>query len=239
MDITQITQLISLVLAVSLASERLVTLLKTLIPWLVGPPAGTADVPEKWRQVTVMLITFVIAWLTASFLKGRFNPWESIILKTDSDVHLPFWFIGFLASGGSAFWASLLGYTSAVKNLRTHQLVSEKLALKAQLFSNTRELTFRDQPPFVKSKQIADAVETEVRQIILKVSELPGTPSDLDPTSKLSDLGFNTAMCNDLAGRLDTYVKTINPRAGVNNAEILPSMTVQQVIDLVKHKISQ
>ena len=62
--ITEITKLVSIILAISLASERLVTFLKTLIPWLAEPaptvPSATPILPkdDKARRVTVMFIAF-------------------------------------------------------------------------------------------------------------------------------------------------------------------------------------
>jgi predicted acylesterase/phospholipase RssA len=90
----------------------------------------------------------------------------------------------------------------------------------------------------LKSQNKMATTENEVKQRILDVSLLPGTISQIDNTSALSDLGFNNSMCNDLAQRLDTYVKSVKPGTWVNNAEITASMTVQDVIDLVTQKLT-
>ncbi len=148
MDITLLTKLITIVLAVSLASERLVTLLKTTFPALASPTvAPGAPVPpingkERRRQFVVMLIAFLAAWLTAGFLyKDGYNPFKSYALS--NDVNLPIWVIGLLASGGSAFWTSLLGYARAAKDISNQKFLQEKLNTNAQLNAqqNTQQNT--------------------------------------------------------------------------------------------------
>lgn len=135
MNLTLLIKLISVILTVSLASERLVTFLKTLFPVLASKPNDPdAPVPlvveggEKWRQVIVMIIAFLSAWLTASFLKdGQFKPFESYDVGPPQTL-VPIWVIGLLASGGSAFWTNLLGYVRAVKDISTQKSLRQKMA---------------------------------------------------------------------------------------------------------------
>jgi hypothetical protein len=138
MDITTLTKLVSIILAISLASERLVTLIKTLIPALASP-AAVAGAPtptvvtnwEKWRQVIVMLIALVACWVSATLLNSGFHPFGDY--KVTPDIGIPVWIIGVLASAGSAFWTSILGYTRAVKDISTQQSLQEKMKTNAQL----------------------------------------------------------------------------------------------------------
>lgn len=128
MDIPTLTKLITLVLAISLAGERLVTLLKTSIPWLAGPTTTTppandrSDIP---RKVVVMLISIFSCILTAYFVaKGDGND----AAKTSKDLYgLPFQLIGLLASCGSAFWTNILGYLKAVSDIKSEQSAQEKI----------------------------------------------------------------------------------------------------------------
>jgi len=79
-----------------------------------------------------MIIAFLAAWLTASFLKdGKFDPFASCDIGPPQTL-IPIWIIGLLASGGSAFWTSLLGYVQAVKTLNTQKIQNEKLAGASQ-----------------------------------------------------------------------------------------------------------
>lgn len=129
--ITEITKIISLILAISLASERLVAFLKTLIPWLAsnqtpGPPVDPKT--EKIRKLVVMGIAFLAAWLTAGFLSdpGTGYIFGKITLIPDK-FHLPCVIVGLLASGGSAFWANLLGYFKGLKDISTQKVIEQKL----------------------------------------------------------------------------------------------------------------
>lgn len=120
MAIDILSTFIALILAISLAAERLVSILKTFFGWL-DEKKGNAGA-EKRRRVAVLLIAFLAAWITGAFLTegGEWDLFGSIVV---SDNHtLPVWLVGFLASGGSAFWSNILGYTKAVKDIRKEQL---------------------------------------------------------------------------------------------------------------------
>lgn len=88
----------------------------------------------------------------------------------------------------------------------------------------------------IKSLLIEQVIKY-VKLLILIVSQLDGTPDGIDENSTLDELGFNRLMCDDLAQRLNRYVKSINPSASVNNSEIDLSTTVQEVIDLILQKL--
>jgi predicted acylesterase/phospholipase RssA len=90
-----------------------------------------------------------------------------------------------------------------------------------------------------KSTKSAETLDNEVKQRVLDISLVPGTISELDESSKLSDLGFNSNMCNSLAGRLDAYVKSFKPGVWVNNDEINNDLTIRRVIDFVKTKLGK
>ncbi|MGN6638094.1 MAG: hypothetical protein ACTHJ8_04225 [Mucilaginibacter sp.] len=82
-------------------------------------------------------------------------------------------------------------------------------------------------------------VDNDVKQLIVDVSQLDETIDDLSDNTTLTDQNFNALMCNDLAQRLDNYVKSVKPGTWVNNAEITSDMTVAQVIGLVKERLGQ
>ncbi len=120
---TDIVKLISLILAVSIASERLVTLIKTIFPSLAAAPA--TGQPEKStlgivKKVLLMVIAFGCSSLTAYFLP------QPITIGT---VNIPVLIMGLLASGGSAFWTNVLGYVSALKDLNNQKAVQTKSSI--------------------------------------------------------------------------------------------------------------
>ncbi|PWK80180.1 hypothetical protein LX99_00644 [Mucilaginibacter oryzae] len=135
MDISAITKLISVILAISLASERLITLVKTNFSWLQEPPPTVPPVndgKEKTRRSALMIIAFIVSWVTARYSNGEHGFFETFWLGKD-DTHIPVALIGLMASGGSAFWTNLLGYVSAVKDVNKQKSQQETLNTSAQL----------------------------------------------------------------------------------------------------------
>ncbi|WP_259067796.1 hypothetical protein HDF24_18945 [Mucilaginibacter sp. X4EP1] len=135
MEIIDITKFVTLVLAISLASERLVTIFKTLLPWLASPPNPAQPVElssETTRRVIVLLLAILCSWFTSAIING-WHPWFVTItgvVKSASTILL-----GFLASAGSSFWSSILGYTKAVKDIKTQKLLQESLHTNSLLAS--------------------------------------------------------------------------------------------------------
>lgn len=135
MDISVITKLISVILAVSLASERLVTIIKTNISWLQEPTPTVPPVndrAEKIRRSVVMVVSFLIAWVTAKYSNGD-NSFFGVFKIGTYDTGIYVVIIALMASGGSAFWTNLLGYVSAVKDVNTQKSQRETLKKQAQL----------------------------------------------------------------------------------------------------------
>jgi hypothetical protein len=107
-----ITNAISLLAALSVATERLVEIIKGAIPWLNNENENSTL--EGWRQALLHLLAaisgFVTAWLAnasfANILPGGWNRWAGYCL------------IGLLVSGGSGFWNSILSYAKASKDIQ-------------------------------------------------------------------------------------------------------------------------
>jgi len=131
MKIENLTELFALILAISLASERLVTIIKSAIPWLTDEKKTDAQEvdlsADKWRRIIVQLIAFLCAWITSSFLaEGGFNLFGIVPFGTAEGEFLVI-ILGLLASGGSAFWTNILGYTKAVKDIRIQERATASL----------------------------------------------------------------------------------------------------------------
>jgi len=128
--IEQITAVASLALGVSLASERLVALATSIIyksPPV--PPAQTdpAEPDDRGKKIVHILLTLtscaLTSWLVSLAGKlpfGNNQPFSIIVLAM-------------LASGGSAFWTSILGYLKAVADIKTIHALKQKLEYKAAL----------------------------------------------------------------------------------------------------------
>ncbi|HEX6909479.1 MAG TPA: hypothetical protein VF142_03760 [Longimicrobium sp.] len=116
---------IATLLAISLAGERIVAVLKTMFPaWLAEPLAtpGTAPVgiqDDKGRRLRVQAVAFLACWVaSASLLPGDFNLVGTLHL---GGLALNVVVVGLLTMGGSAFWTQVLGISSALKDLKKAQ----------------------------------------------------------------------------------------------------------------------
>jgi hypothetical protein len=82
-----------------------------------------------------------------------------------------------------------------------------------------------------------DAIEKDVKSIILTVAELPNEPDKLNDGTTLFVLNYTDSMCDDLAEELDNYVKTQKPTASVASNEISTRMCAGEVVALIKSKL--
>lgn len=135
------------ILAISLASERFVVFMKTLVTRLQSPeqqatnlvraPAarGRRVLTDKERRIWVMLASLFAAWVTAAFLaEGVTNVGSYFAQFLTGHVEIanrnwPNVVVAFLASGGSAFWAQVVGYASALKDIKQTQTSQDGTAL--------------------------------------------------------------------------------------------------------------
>jgi len=127
MDFLKVDDLIGLlefVLAVSIASERFVTLLKTMIPWLSEEsidPAGSLDLTkDRYKSLTLQFLSLAVSILTAYIaLEGK-------------DEQKYFWLVGAMASVGSAFWTGLLGYITSARDIKKSEATEKRLDVAAK-----------------------------------------------------------------------------------------------------------
>lgn len=107
--------LVTLLIALSVASERLVEIIKNAVPWLNKKKA--VPTIEGWRTAILQALA-VCAGILTSFLAGPAvgdivsGPWETIpgLLA-----------LGLLASGGSGLWNTVLTYLLKVKDIKAIQ----------------------------------------------------------------------------------------------------------------------
>lgn len=137
MSIDDLHSFVVMLLAISLASERVVTFLKNLLPEVLADEkkndASETDLPrDRWRRVMVQSIGFVAAWAICAFLTADpgWNPGGSMRFGENGTSSLSAWIVGLLASSGSALWSSVLGITSATKDLRKQAVASQGVEFK-------------------------------------------------------------------------------------------------------------
>ncbi len=142
-SIEQIIALATAMIAIGAAAERFVVLFKTLIPWLAEERKTEAQEvnlkEDKWRRFWVLVISYLGAWVTASFLAETTvmdSAGQDVIVRSFdlcgklnlAQMKMPTAIVGLLASGGSAFWTSILGYARAVKDIKVQEKASSSLS---------------------------------------------------------------------------------------------------------------
>ena len=125
MDTTKLTTVISLIVALSIASERFVDIIKGLIPWLNQPRLRPAD--EGWRKATLQVLA-VLAGITTAWLSSAAIP-KGVGIPDDWTGTLA---LGLLASGGSGFWNSILTYVTKAKDLKAAEAETKQIEVRAK-----------------------------------------------------------------------------------------------------------
>jgi hypothetical protein len=123
MDTTKLTTVISLLIALSIASERLVDIIKGLVPWLNQQRRRPAE--EGWRKAALQVIAVFAGITTAWFA----SPAVPDFLPHDFTGKLA---LGLLASGGSGFWNSILTYVTKAKDLKAAEAETRQIEARAK-----------------------------------------------------------------------------------------------------------
>jgi hypothetical protein len=113
MDFAQkLTTIVGLLLALSIASERLVEIVKGMSKYL--NIEKTDPVAEGRRRAVIHVIAVAAGIFTAVLAK----PVVKDVLTLPDPVWLWLLALGLLSSGGSSLWNSVLTYMLQVKNLK-------------------------------------------------------------------------------------------------------------------------
>ena len=125
MDTTKLTTVISLLIALSIASERLVDIIKGLIPWLNQQRRKPAQ--EGWRKAALQILA-VIAGIITAWLSSAAIP-KGVGIPDDWTGTFA---LGLLASGGSGFWNSILTYVTKAKDLKAAEAETRQIEVRAK-----------------------------------------------------------------------------------------------------------
>jgi hypothetical protein len=121
MDSAKLASIVGLLIALSVASERLVEIVKGMIPRL----NGKSEVP--WKEGvrrTVLQVLAVVAGIITAFLARPTIPTEVLPATNDSAILA----LGLLASGGSGFWNSVLTYVLKAKDIKEVEAIAARKA---------------------------------------------------------------------------------------------------------------
>lgn len=111
MELVELSDLIAYVVALSIAAERMVEIIKGVVPFL-QKKAETEEL-ENWRRVALHLLAVGAGMLTAHIAM----PAVSELVPAQWQGFTGIVALGLLASGGSSLWNSVLDYASAVKSI--------------------------------------------------------------------------------------------------------------------------
>lgn len=121
MDITNISTLVALVAALSIASERLVEIVKGYFPSL---NQSNPDPIKEYRRRSAIQFIAVAAGIITAFLAAPALPENTIPNNWTAKFAL-----GLLASGGSGFWNSIQGYVSQAKEVKKAEAQQKQVVL--------------------------------------------------------------------------------------------------------------
>jgi hypothetical protein len=112
MDIGNLSTIISVLVALSIASERLVEIVKGLCSFL--NKENSDPTKERLRRATLQALAVVAGIVTALLA----HPAMKDIMPGFSDHWTGIVALGLLASGGSGFWNAILAYVLNVKDIK-------------------------------------------------------------------------------------------------------------------------
>lgn len=130
MDITtSLTTLVSFIVALSVASERLVEIVKGWIPWLDQEKSDKAEEGRRRSVLQLLAVAFSIltAYFTSDYIPKDLVKPAGAVSETWTILGL-----GLLASGGSGFWNAILTYFGKVKDIKKAEAEVKKKEVEAK-----------------------------------------------------------------------------------------------------------
>jgi hypothetical protein len=124
-DLAQLPIIVALVVALSVAAERLVEIIKNPIGFLRDKNSDPQK--EGYRKVALLVLAvvagLVTAWLAKPAIEGLNLPGE---LSSSRGIIA----LGLLASGGSGFWNSVATYVLNLKDIKAAEAEKEQVEAK-------------------------------------------------------------------------------------------------------------
>lgn len=115
---------VSILIVLSVSAERLVEIVKGLIPFLSKENEDANK--ERWRKLVLQVLAIAAGILTA-ILAEPLLP-ADIKQKINLDDISGVVALGFLSSGGSGFWNGILGYVKGIKDIKQVQAAETRAA---------------------------------------------------------------------------------------------------------------
>ena len=116
MDTNGLTTVLALLVALSVASERLAEIIKGVFPCLNQENADSKK--ERWRKIALQVLAGGCGVFTAFVAGPAIRGVAPEAWTTGGGLVA----LGLLASGGSGFWNAVLGYVKNVKDIKKSEL---------------------------------------------------------------------------------------------------------------------
>lgn len=125
MDLTELSTLVTLLVALSVAAERLVEIVKGFVPFL---NQENTDAKMEGIRKSVLQFMAVVSGILTAFLTWPVISNEGIGVPLDSWPGV--FALGLLASGGSGFWNSIQTYVNKLKDVKKLQVEDQRIDVK-------------------------------------------------------------------------------------------------------------
>jgi len=108
------TEIVALIAALSISVERIVEILKNLVPFLAA--AREDKGMERLRRTLLHLLAAMAGIAVAWAARGQVQPVLNAAFNTKADLNFTgYIIIGLLSSGSSGFWNQSLGILEEIK----------------------------------------------------------------------------------------------------------------------------
>jgi hypothetical protein len=133
-----LANLVAVLVALSLASERLVELVKNLLPFDYLRTEQAEPDAEARRQGFLQLLAVGAGILTAALAQEVLG----------ERLRQSWFLLGLLASGGSGFWTSILGYITSIKDIKKSEAVDTRVRAAATVAAIASGITMHPAAAF-------------------------------------------------------------------------------------------
>jgi hypothetical protein len=150
------TEIAAIVLGVSLANDRILEMLKTIIPWLTVQKSSTEDngevsLEEMLRRLLIQIISFASGWVSAGIVAAKDNAFMDLggDIPIGDKMQVPVVIVGILSSAGSTFWTQIVSYSKALKDEKKSEAADERIEMTKKVLEVSRTNKYQ-----VKMQQI-------------------------------------------------------------------------------------
>ena len=124
-----ITSIIALLGAMSLSVERVVEMVKSMVPFLAAQQTDVTK--ERYRRGMLHLLSAFVGAVIAYVARGQIQSLFPTIFKTPGEISMAgYLIIGLLTSGGSGFWNQSLGIVEEIRKAKKLQVKQLKAKVR-------------------------------------------------------------------------------------------------------------